>query len=141
MQIIPLQNFIIKTCFIQFLWFIRLKCWFKGQIISRIHLSLPNAYKLMCFDRNINVNRDDKFYEWDYWSLHWWKKLTLEKEWCHEFYISNRPHCTCRRQLNLTLLDYCLSVLCLDKGPFTYYVNTFLDIFKPTHYIIINIPA
>ena len=26
MQIIPLQNFIIKTCFIQFLWFFRLKC-------------------------------------------------------------------------------------------------------------------
>ena len=29
------------------------------------------------FDRNINGNRDDKFLEWDYWSLHWWKKLTL----------------------------------------------------------------
>ena len=77
MQLIPLQNFIIKTCFIQFLWFFRLKCWFKGQIISRIHLSLPNAYKLMCFDRNINGNRDDKFFDWDYWSLHWPKKLTL----------------------------------------------------------------
>ena len=77
MQLIPLQNFIIKTCFIQFLWFFRLKCWFKGQIISRIHLSLPNAYKLMCFDRNINGNRDDNFFEWDYWSLHWWKNLTL----------------------------------------------------------------
>ena len=37
MQLIPLQNFIIKTCFIQFLWFFILKCWFKGQIISRIH--------------------------------------------------------------------------------------------------------
>ena len=49
MQLIPLQNIIIKTCFIQFLWFFRLKCWFKGQIISRIHLSLPNAYKLMCW--------------------------------------------------------------------------------------------
>ena len=23
-------------------------------------------------------NRDDKFLEWDYWSLHWWKKLTLQ---------------------------------------------------------------
>ena len=80
MQLIPLQNFIIKTCFIQFLWFFRLKCWFKGQIISRIHLSLPNAYKLMCFDRNINGNRDDKFFDWDYWSLHWPKKLTLIKK-------------------------------------------------------------
>ena len=29
--------------------------------MSRIHLSLPNAYKLMCFDRNINGNRDVKF--------------------------------------------------------------------------------
>ena len=61
MQLIPLQNFIIKTCFIQFLWFFRLKCWFKGQILSRIHLRLPNAYKLMCFDRNINGNRDGIF--------------------------------------------------------------------------------
>ena len=30
-------------------------------MISRIHLSLPNAYKLMCFDRNVNGNRDVKF--------------------------------------------------------------------------------
>ena len=51
MQIIPLKKFIIKTCFIQL----------KGQIISKIHLSLPNAYKLMCFDRNVNGNRDVKF--------------------------------------------------------------------------------
>ena len=29
--------------------------------MSRIHLSLPNAYKLMCCDRNINGNRDVKF--------------------------------------------------------------------------------
>ena len=41
-----------KLFFSQFLCFFSLKCWFKGQIISRIHLSLPNAYKLMCFDRN-----------------------------------------------------------------------------------------
>ena len=61
MQLIPIKKFIIKTCFIQFLWFFILKCWFKGQIISRIHLSLPNAYKLMCFDRNINGNMDVKF--------------------------------------------------------------------------------
>ena len=65
MQLIPLKKFNIQTCFFQFLWFFRLKCWFKGQIISRIHLSLPNAYKLMCFDRNINGNRDVKFFEWD----------------------------------------------------------------------------
>ena len=61
MQIIPIKNLNIKKVVPQFLWFFRLKCWFKGQIISRIHLSLPNAYKLMCFDRNINGNRDVKF--------------------------------------------------------------------------------
>ena len=77
MQLIPLKKFNIQTCFFQFLWFFRFKCWFKGQIISKIHLSLPNAYKLMCFDRNINGNRDVKFFEWDYWSLHWRKNLTL----------------------------------------------------------------
>ena len=31
---------------------------------------MPNIYKLMCFDRNINGNRDVKFLECDYWSLH-----------------------------------------------------------------------
>ena len=56
MQFITFQKFHIQTCFSQFLWFFSLKCWFKGQIISRIDLSLPNAYKLMCFDRNINGN-------------------------------------------------------------------------------------
>ena len=39
MQLIPLQNFIIKTCFIQFLCSCRLECWFKGQIMYRIDLS------------------------------------------------------------------------------------------------------
>ena len=78
MQIIPIKNLNIKKVAPQFLWFFRLKCWFKGQIISRIHLSLPNAYKLMCFDRNINGNRDVKFFEWDYWSLHWRKNPTLQ---------------------------------------------------------------
>ena len=58
MQIIPIKILNIKTCFIQFLWCSRLKCWFKGQIISRTQLSLPNAYKVMCFDRNINGNKD-----------------------------------------------------------------------------------
>ena len=69
-QIIDIKNLNIKTCFIQFLWFFRLKCWFKCQMISRIHLSLSNAYKLMCFDRNMNGNRDVKFFEFNYWSLH-----------------------------------------------------------------------
>ena len=64
-QSITLQNFHIQTCFSQFLWFFSLKWWFKGQMMSKIHLSLPNAYKLMCFDRNINGNRDVKFLECD----------------------------------------------------------------------------
>ena len=63
-QLITLQNFNIQTCFSQFLWFFSLTFWSKGQIISRIHLILPNAYKLMSFDRNINGNRDVKFLEW-----------------------------------------------------------------------------
>ena len=81
MQFITFQNFHIQTWFSQFLWFFSLKCWFKGQMISRIHLILPNAYKLMCFDRNINGNRDVKFLECDKWSLHWYKNLTLKQHW------------------------------------------------------------
>ena len=77
MQLITFQNFHIQTWFSQFLGFFSLKCWFKGQMISRIHLILPNAYKLMCFDRNINGNRNVKFLECDKWSLHWYKNLTL----------------------------------------------------------------
>ena len=77
MQFITFQNFHIRTCFSQFLWFFSLKCWFKGQMMSKIHLSLPNAYKLMCFDRNVNGNRDVKFLECDKWSLHWYENLTL----------------------------------------------------------------
>ena len=83
MQFITFQNFHIQTCFSQFLWFFSLKCWFKGQMISRIHLILPNAYKLMCFDRNINGNRDVKFLECDKWSLHWYKNLTLVVDLCY----------------------------------------------------------
>ena len=60
-QLIAFQNFNIQTCFSQFLWFFSLKFWFKGQIISRIHIILPNVYKLMFFGRNINGNRDVKF--------------------------------------------------------------------------------
>ena len=37
--------------------------------ISRIHLKdLPDTYKLLCFDRNINENNDVKFLECDYLS-------------------------------------------------------------------------
>ena len=76
-QLITLQNFNSQTCFSQFLWFFSLKFWFKGQIISRIHLILPNAYKLLCFDRNINGNRDVKFLECDYFLVQRSVKLTL----------------------------------------------------------------
>ena len=34
--------------------------------MSRIHLGLPNAYKLMSSDRNINGNRDVKFLGFEY---------------------------------------------------------------------------
>ena len=77
-QLITLQNFNIETCFSQFLWFFSLKCWFKGQIISRIHLILPSEYKLICFDRNINGNRDVKFLDCDYLLVQRCVKLTLE---------------------------------------------------------------
>ena len=76
-QIITLQNLNIQTCFSQFLWVFSLKCWFKGQMMSKIHLSLPNAYKLMCFDRNINENRDVKFLGCDYLLVQRCMKLIL----------------------------------------------------------------
>ena len=59
-RLIPLKKFNIQACFFHFLWFFRLKCWFQGQITPRIHLILSNAYTEMCFDRNINGNRDFK---------------------------------------------------------------------------------
>ena len=93
MQIIPIKNLNIKKVVLQFLWFFRLKCWFKGQTISRIHLSLPNAYKLMCFDRNINGNRDVKFL------------------------IAIIGHCTDQRKLLywLSLLNFSLTLHCCVK--------------------------
>ena len=45
--------------------------------MSTIHLGLPNAYKLMSFDRNINGNRDVKILECDYLSVQRFVKLTL----------------------------------------------------------------
>ena len=45
--------------------------------MCRIHLILTNAYKLMCFDRNINGNRDVKFLECDYLLVRACMKLTL----------------------------------------------------------------
>ena len=46
-------------------------------MLSKIHLSLPKAYKQICLDRNVNGNRDVKFLECDKWSLHWYENLTL----------------------------------------------------------------
>ena len=48
-------------------------------MISRISLSLPNAYKLMCFDRNINGIRDVEFLGCDYLLVQRCLKLTLAK--------------------------------------------------------------
>ena len=79
-QLITHQKFNIQTCFSQFLWFFFFWFWFKGPMISRIHLILPNAYKLMCFDRNINGNRDVKFLECAYLLVQQCVKLTLVNE-------------------------------------------------------------
>ena len=38
---------------------------------------MPNAYKLMCFDRNINGNKDVKFLECDHLLVQRRVKLTL----------------------------------------------------------------
>ena len=64
MQLITFQNFHIQTCFSQFLWFFSLKCWFKGQIISRIHLRLPNSYKLMIY---IEISMEIGM--WNFWNV------------------------------------------------------------------------
>ena len=47
-------------------------------MLNRVYrVSLPNAYKLMCFDRNINGNRDVKFLGCDYLLVQRCVKLTL----------------------------------------------------------------
>ena len=93
MQLITSQNFNIQTCFSHSFWFFSLKCWFKGQIISRLHLGLPNAYKLMCFYRNNNGNMDVKFLRCDYFLVQRCMKLTLEVNlWSKkkENYVANK---------------------------------------------------
>ena len=47
MQSIILQIFNIQTWFSQFLWFFSLKCWWKGHIRTRIHLSFANGCVLI----------------------------------------------------------------------------------------------
>ena len=60
-------------------------------MISRIHLSLPNAYKLMCFDKNINRNRDVEFLECDQLLVQLFGKLTLAIRASKLQNISNIP--------------------------------------------------
>ena len=36
------------------------------HVVVECPLSLPNAYKLMSFDRNINGNKDEKILDGDY---------------------------------------------------------------------------
>ena len=48
-----------------------------------IHLGLPDAYKLMCFDRNIDGNRDVKFLGCDYLLVQQCVKLTLAIKMLH----------------------------------------------------------
>ena len=126
MQLITLQNFNIQTCFSKFLWFFSLTCWFKGQVIPIIHLNLPNAYILMCFDENINGNRDDKFLEWDYRSLHWPKKLTLRKVLCDLLNYNSEGQCNGWCVSNIWL-NYPLGKDTKDKvRPYTAQYNVIL---------------
>ena len=56
----------------------------------------------MCFDSNINGNRnDDKFFDRDYWSLHWPKKLTLfQKTWTLQKNQPKTKQCKFQKQTN-----------------------------------------
>jgi hypothetical protein len=60
-------------------------------MIPRIHLILPNAYKLMCFDGNINENRNVRSLECDYLLVQWCMELTLVKS-CE--YVTQNNSCT-----------------------------------------------
>ena len=48
--------------------------------MSRIPLGLPNAYKQMCFDRNINGNRDVTLLGCNYLLVQPCVQLTLKKQ-------------------------------------------------------------
>ena len=105
MQLISLQNFNMQTYTSQLLWFFSLKCWFKchRSRISRIHLSLPNAYKLTCFDRNVNGNRHVKFLECDYLLVQWCVKLTVVIIWmtlsARKCYVSHQLEAAFKNKL------------------------------------------
>ena len=87
-------------------------------MISKIHFGLPNAYKLMCFNRKINGNWDVKILECDYLLVQWCVKLTLGRSKmgekrrtsfmdvpkankCHRFVHSAKKHSVCRRKRQL----------------------------------------
>ena len=111
MQLITLQNFNIQTCFSKFLWFFH---WFKDQIISRIHLILPNAHKLMCFDRNINGNRDVKFLKCDYLLVQRCVNLTLRT---FTYIPKTSLHWRCQFESN-KCLEYLVSIALRASWPF-----------------------
>ena len=48
-----------------------------GLALHQFQLQLPTAYKLICFDKNINGNRDVKILECDYLLVQRCTKLTL----------------------------------------------------------------
>ena len=52
---------------------------------------MPNVHKLMCFDRNINENRDVKFLECDYLLEQQSMKLTLSCRVLQGRKIKNSP--------------------------------------------------
>ena len=57
---------------------------------------MPNAYKLMCFDRNINGSRDVKFLECDYLHVQRCVKLTLVIEMfftLHRYFTVTVQYC------------------------------------------------
>ena len=47
-------------------------------MILELTEGLPNAYKLMCFNKNVNGNRDVKFLECDYLLVHFNIQLTYQ---------------------------------------------------------------
>ena len=83
MQLITSQNFNIQTCFRKLLWFFSFKCWFKDQMISRTHLSMPNAYKLCVLIEMSTEIGMLKFLRCDYLLVQWCMKLTLVWEILH----------------------------------------------------------
>ena len=116
----------IQTCFSQFLWFFSLKFWCKGQIISIINLILPNAYKLMCFDRNIYGNSDVKFLECDY---------LLEQQWSITYFSTGWDNQTpksplLQKHLKIMKARYPCLIVHISKGMINCYVYVIKLVWK-----------